>query len=64
MLSETKTSSLKQRQKTVTTSEISTTFDFLTISKIYRQINENNSCYENLYLTKTKQQQQKIIRLK
>ena len=46
MLSETKASSFKQRQKTVTTSDISTTLDILTTSKLYRQKNKNNSFYE------------------
>ena len=47
MLSETKKSSLKQKQKTVTTSDILTTLDILTTSKLYRQKNKNNSFYEN-----------------
>ena len=50
MLSEMKTSSLKQRQKTATTSDISTTFDILTTSKLFCRINKSFSFYENLYL--------------
>ena len=37
MLSEMNASSLKQRKKTVTTSDISTMLDILTTSKLYRQ---------------------------
>ena len=46
MLSEMKTSSLKQRQKTVTTSDISTTLEILTTPKLYRQKNKNYSFNE------------------
>ena len=50
MLSEMKASSLKLRQKNVTTSDISTTFDILTTSKLFSRINKKISFYENLYL--------------
>ena len=40
MLSEMKASSLKQREKTVTTSDILNTFEILTISKLFCQINQ------------------------
>ena len=46
VLSETKTSFLKQRKKTVTTNDISTTFDIFTISKLYRLTNKNYYFYE------------------
>ena len=49
MLSEMKASSLKQRQKTVTTSDISTAFDILTTSKLFCRINKKILYYENLY---------------
>ena len=50
MLSEKNASSLKQRQKTLTTSDISTTFDILTTSKLFCRINKNLSFYGNFYL--------------
>ena len=50
MLSEMKASSLKQRQKTVNNSDISTAFDILTTSKLFCPINKKFSFYENLYL--------------
>ena len=50
MLSEMYASSLKQRQKTVITSDISITFDILTKSKLFCRINEKILFYENLCL--------------
>ena len=52
VLSETKTSFLKQRKKTVTTNDISTTFDIFTISKLYRLTNKNYYFYEKCILIK------------
>ena len=46
MLSETITSFLNQKKKTVTTNDISTTFDIFTTSKLYRLTNESYYFYE------------------
>ena len=46
MLSEMKASSLKQRQKIATFSDISTTLDILTTSKLFHQTNKKYYFYE------------------
>ena len=46
MFSEMKTSSLKQKQKTVTISDISPTLDILTTSKLFHQINKKYYFYK------------------
>ena len=51
------------RSKTVTTSDISTTFDIFTISKLYRQIIEIFNFYETCILLKPKKKLSLIISL-